>query len=140
MYTIADCLEVCKFITAHGSFGITMDDMAAMLHAVTGLSLDQNEMKRVAQRVFTLERAYIMREGITRDDDALQGKWVTEGVKGGPYDGRTIDPEKWKIMLEDYYRARGWAAESGVPTSTTLETLGLNDIADDLNQRGFTVP
>ena len=140
MYTIADCLEVCKFITAHNSFGITMDDMASMLHAVTGLNLDRTEMKLVAQRVFTLERAYIMREGITRADDALQGKWVKEAVKGGRYDGRTIDPEKWQSMLEDYYRARGWDPSTGIPTQETLAMLGLDDVADDVRQRGFEIP
>jgi aldehyde:ferredoxin oxidoreductase len=117
-----------------------MDDMAAMLHAVTGLNLDPTEMKLVAQRVFTLERAYIMREGITRADDVLQGKWVKEGVKGGRYDGRTIDPEKWQTMLEDYYRARGWDPASGIPTQQTLKMLSLDDVADDLQQRGFEIP
>ena len=139
MYTIADCLEVCKFITAHNSFGITMDDMAAMLHAVTDLHLDCGAMHRTAQRVFTLERAYLVREGITPADDVLQGKWVKDAVKGGPYDGRTIEPDKWQGMLEDYYRARGWDAASGIPTRQTLEMLGLADIADDLRQRGFTL-
>ena len=107
---------------------------------VTGLSLDQNEMKLVAQRVFTLERAYIMREGITKDDDALQGKWVTEGVKGGPYDGRTIDPEKWNVMLAEYYRARGWDPASGIPTRKTLKKLSLDDITAGLQQQGIETP
>lgn len=137
MYTIADCLEVCKFITAHNSFGITMDDMAAMLHAVTGVRLDRAAMHRTAQRVFTLERAYIVREGITPADDVLQGKWVKDAVRGGRYDGRTIEPDKWQVMLKDYYRARGWDAETGIPTRQTLEALGLSDVADDLRRRGF---
>jgi len=137
MYTIADCLEVCKFITSHNSFGISMDDMAAMLYAVTGVSLSHADMLRTAQRVFTLERAYIIREGITRSDDVLQGKWVTDAVKGGPYNGRTIDPDKWQDMLAQYYRARGWDAETGIPARATLAMLGLTDVADDLRQRGF---
>ncbi len=139
MYTIADCLEVCKFITAHNSFGITMDDMAAMLHAVTGLCLGIEDMRRTAQRVFTLERAYIVREGITPADDVLQGKWVKDAVKGGPYDGRTIDPDQWQGMLAQYYRARGWNAETGIPARATLEMLGLDDVAGDLRRRGFDI-
>jgi aldehyde:ferredoxin oxidoreductase len=139
MYTIADCLEICKFITAHNSFGITMDDMAAMLHAVTGLDRNRDEMLRTAQRVFTLERAYIMREGITKADDALQGKWVTGAVNGGRYDGSSMDPEKWQVMLEDYYRARGWDPSSGMPTCETMKKLGLADVAKDLRKRGFSL-
>jgi aldehyde:ferredoxin oxidoreductase len=140
MYTIADCLEVCKFITAHNSYGITMDDMAAMLYAVTGLRLDPDQMRSTAQRVFTLERAYLVREGVTKADDALKGKWVATPVSGGRYSGSTIDPDKYERMLEDYYRARGWDARSGIPTRETLETLGLDDIAGDLQLRGFLQP
>jgi hypothetical protein len=29
---------------------------------------------------------------------------------------------------------------SGIPTRTTLEMLDLDDVADDLQQRGFAVP
>ena len=124
MYTIADCLEVCKFITAHVSFGITMDDMAAMLHAVTGMQLDAAELRTVANRVFALERAFLAREGITRKDDVLLGKWSRGPVQGGRYDGAELDPEKWQDMLSDYYRLRGWDIETGNPTRQTLERPG----------------
>ena len=42
-------------------------------------------------------------------------------------------------MLEDYYRARGWDPASGIPTRQTLKMLSLDDVADDLLQRGFTL-
>jgi aldehyde:ferredoxin oxidoreductase len=96
-------------------------------------------MHRTAQRVFTLERAYLVREGITPSDDELRGKWVTGPVKGGRYDGSNMDPNKWQVMRADYYRARGWDASSGIPTRQTLDLLDLGDIGDDLQQRGFTL-
>jgi aldehyde:ferredoxin oxidoreductase len=34
-------------------------------------------------------------------------------------------PEELGRMLDDYYRLRGWDAD-GVPTSDTLERLGLS--------------
>ncbi len=127
MYTISDCLEVCKFITSHGTdaFGITLQDMTDMLCAVTGLESDLNEMRTIANRVFTLERAFIMREGITKADDFLLGKWTRTPVTGGRYDGAEIDREKWDVMLEDYYETRGWDKSTGIPLKKTLERLGL---------------
>jgi len=127
MYTISDCLEVCKFITSHGTdaFGITLQDMTDMLCAVTGLELDLNEMRTIANRVFTLERAFIMREGITKSDDFLSGKWTRTPVSGGRYDGADIDREKWKDMLETYYETRGWDKATGIPTPETLKNLGI---------------
>ena len=43
-------------------------------------------------------------------------------------------------MLEDYYRARGWDPSTGIPTQETLAMLGLDDVADDVRQRGFEIP
>lgn len=127
MYTVSDCLEVCKFITAHGSdaFGITLQDMRDMLHAVTGLDMDLSGLRTLANRVFTLERMFLVREGITREDDFLHGKWTRGPVSGGRFDGAEIDRQKWDRMLEAYYQTRGWDRETGVPKPETLRALGL---------------
>ena len=128
MYTIADCLEVCKFITEHVSHGITLQDMADMLRAVTGMQVDTAELRTVANRVFALERSFIAREGITRKDDVLLGKWSRGPVQSGRYKGAELDPDKWQEMLSDYYRLRGWDIETGNPTRQTLERLGLEEV------------
>ncbi len=132
MYTIADCLEVCKFITDHNGYGVAMGDMARMLHAVTGMKLTEEALRKIADRVFTLERAFLVREGITKKDDVLHGKWTKGAVSGGPHKGFTIDPKSWQKMLEDYYETRGWDTETGIPKKATLEKLGLADVAEDL--------
>jgi aldehyde:ferredoxin oxidoreductase len=36
-------------------------------------------------------------------------------------------------MLDDYYRLRGWD-ENGIPTREKLKSLGLDDVADVLEQ------
>ncbi|MFC1670648.1 aldehyde ferredoxin oxidoreductase family protein [Spirochaetota bacterium] len=132
MYTIADCLQVCKFVTDHNGFGIGMDDMAEMLYAVTGMEINSEKLREIASRIFTLERAFLVRQGITKDDDHLKGKWVKGPVSGGPHKGLTIEPEKWEIMLEDYYKTRGWDRETGIPSKETLDKFGLQDVAHDL--------
>jgi len=127
MYTVSDCLEVCKFITAHGSdaFGITLQDMRDMLHAVTGLDMHLDGLRVLANRVFTLERMFLVREGVNREDDFLHGKWTCGPVTGGRYDGAEIDRQKWDEMLEAYYESRGWDGKTGVPKPETLRALGL---------------
>ncbi|MEI6126292.1 MAG: aldehyde ferredoxin oxidoreductase C-terminal domain-containing protein, partial [Pseudomonadota bacterium] len=136
MYTVADCLEVCKFITEHVSFGITLEDMGEMLYAVTGVTMDTPELRTVAARVFTLERAFLVREGITRKDDFLHGKWTTGPVSGGRYTGAELEREKWEGMLEQYYATRGWEISTGIPSRETLDKLGLHDVAQDLQTMG----
>jgi aldehyde:ferredoxin oxidoreductase len=39
-------------------------------------------------------------------------------------------------MLDDYYEARGWDKETGLPTRAKLESLGLKEIADELESIG----
>ncbi len=136
MYTIADCLEVCKFITAHNGHGIVMQDMADMLCAVTGLQLSINDLRTIANRVFTLERAYLVREGIDKKDDFLEGKWTRGPVPGGKYSGEAVDRREWDAMLERYYTTRGWDPATGIPLRETLDQLGLHDIAEDLQALG----
>jgi aldehyde:ferredoxin oxidoreductase len=33
-------------------------------------------------------------------------------------------------MLDEYYKARGWSRETGIPTKEKLEQLGLGDLAE----------
>jgi len=40
--------------------------------------------------------------------------------------GKTIDREKFKAMLDEYYKLHGWD-DQGVPTAQTLARLSLAD-------------
>jgi aldehyde:ferredoxin oxidoreductase len=134
--TLADALEVCKFNTTYLRMEMGLKDMAELLSAATGIKFDETEMKEIADRIWNLERAFIVREGITCKDDYLHGRYLNEPIHGGPLDGLKIDKEKWDKMLEEYYNLNGWDKKTGIPTRTRLEELGLNDIADDLEKMG----
>ncbi|MDX1778375.1 MAG: aldehyde ferredoxin oxidoreductase C-terminal domain-containing protein, partial [Thermodesulfobacteriota bacterium] len=136
IYTLADALQICKFITSHNGHGINIQDMAGLYSAATGLEADEESMRTCAHRIYTLERCFLVREGITGEDDFLQGKWTNEATRGGPFDGSYFDQEKFGKMLEDYYRQRGWNTVTGLPTKETLEELGLHEAAADLQKMG----
>ena len=40
-------------------------------------------------------------------------------------------------MLDEYYEERGWDVKTGIPTKEKLVALGMADIADNLEKRGF---
>ena len=136
IYTLADALQICKFITSHNGHGINIQDMANLHSAATGVEADEASMRTCAHRIYTLERCFLVREGITGEDDFLQGKWINEATRGGPFDGSCLDQEKFGKMLEDYYRQRGWNTVTGIPTRETLEELGLSKTAADLKKMG----
>lgn len=135
-HTITDSLEVCKIVTSTLGHGITMEDIGEMLYAVTGVKIDTSEMRIIANRIFTLERAFLVREGITKKDDFLKGKWIKGSVPNGPFKGDTIDKGKWDKMLTEYYLTRGWDPQTGIPTKETLKKLGLQDVYQELKKMG----
>ena len=96
--------------------------------------MDEESVRRISQRVRNLERAFLVREGLTRADDKMTGK-VTEPIKKGQRVGHSLDEEKFSRLLDEYYQNRGWDVATGIPLKETLEALGLADVAQDL-QRG----
>jgi aldehyde:ferredoxin oxidoreductase len=134
IYTLADSLQVCKFMTSHNGHGINIQDMADLFSAVTGIEANEERMRICAGRIYAVERCYGVRQGITKDDDFLRGKWAEESTRGGPFDGSRLEREKFEKMLEDYYTQRGWNVSTGIPTRETLEKLNLHGIAADLQK------
>jgi aldehyde:ferredoxin oxidoreductase len=49
-----------------------------------------------------------------------------EPLPSGPYKGKTTDKRDVKQYKKRYYKAVGWD-KNGVPTSETLDNLGLKD-------------
>jgi aldehyde:ferredoxin oxidoreductase len=47
-----------------------------------------------------------------------------------------VERDKFDIILQEYYEDRKFNPETGLPTRTGLDRLGLKDIADDLEARG----
>jgi aldehyde:ferredoxin oxidoreductase len=39
--------------------------------------------------------------------------------------GKTLDRQKHKAMLKEFYRLRGWDENTGIPEPETLKKLGL---------------
>ncbi|MBW2553801.1 MAG: aldehyde ferredoxin oxidoreductase family protein [Deltaproteobacteria bacterium] len=134
---MCDLFQVCKFLLGlgTGTKDFSFDNLYTLFYLATGVKVNEEEMLTVAERVHNVERAYSCREGLDRKDDRLIGKWANEPVPNGPYKGEKIDSEKWEVMLDEYYRLRGWD-EKGIPKKEKLKELGLDDVADELEQKG----
>lgn len=76
----------------------------------------------VGERIFNLERMFNVREGIAKKDDAFPKRIKEEPLPEGPSKGQIFEEE---ILRKDYYLARGWDPETGIPTEEKLRDLGL---------------
>ncbi|WP_212636771.1 aldehyde ferredoxin oxidoreductase family protein [Desulfacinum hydrothermale] len=94
-----------------------------LFQTVTGTGITQRELLKAGDRIITLERLLNVRQGLTRKDDTLPKRLLTQARSGDPQ-GRTVP---LSTMLEDYYRLRGYDAQ-GRPTPKALKRLGLESI------------
>ena len=122
VYAVLDSLCMCKFtsMAIFSTFQFECEMYARLLTTATGFYFDETEFKLAGERIFNLERAFNMREGFSRKDDALP-KRFSEPMGSGALGDTTVDLE-W--MLNEYYKLRGWS-DLGVPTETKLKELGL---------------
>lgn len=133
---LSDALGICKFSTKWMGSVVDIREMAELFSAATGVETDEEGLWKAAARLHNVERAFLVREGITRKDDTIHGRPMEEPVPSGPYKGEVLDREKFARMLDEYYEIMGWDKETGIPTRETLESLGLEDVADELERLG----
>ncbi len=123
MAAISDATGVCKN-TYNNMEVLDWEETAGLLQAATGWDISGEEVRRIGERIVNLERLFIAREGITRRDDTLPRRFLEEPLPAGsgPSTGSVIELEP---MLDEYYRARGWDLDTGLPTPEKLEELAL---------------
>jgi aldehyde:ferredoxin oxidoreductase len=122
-----NCMQVCVFVYFL-PFASQPEMCAKYYNAVTGLDLTARDVLHIGERIVNLEKAYNIREGWTRKDDNLPDRFLKETLPAGPAKGKMVDLEP---MLNEYYSERKWD-QSGLPTREKLTALGLDTVADDL--------
>lgn len=137
---IPDLMGVCKFAytyyteTPDVALHRTLDVIPALYTAATGFDLTKEQLLETAARVTNVERAHNCRLGLTAADDTLPPRFTEDPMPEGPSKGKVYDI--LEPMKEAWYTVQGWDPKTGIPKRETLETLGLSDIADDLEKHG----
>lgn len=96
--------------------------------AITGVSLSEDRLEEVAERVWTLIRLFNVREGVTRAQDTLPERFLNDALPSGVAEGCTafVSEEDMNLVLDKYYDLRGWDRD-GVPLPETLRGLGISN-------------
>jgi len=115
-----DSLIACRFV----NLAVSEEYFARILSAVTGVEYQTQDLHRIGERIWNLERLYNLQAGLDCSFDTLPSRLLEEPVRNGPSGGRVVE---LKPMLDEYYRFRGWN-ESGVPTPGKLRELGLEEL------------
>ena len=112
-----DSSGLCVFTT----FAWGLADLAPQLQAACSDQFSTEELAKIGERIWNMEREFNNAAGFTKADDSLPKRLLTEAAKTGPAKGKV---NMLAEMLPKYYAARGWDSE-GVPTAETRERLSL---------------
>jgi len=132
-WAMINSLCMCSFVGGYPWTKETPTVLVNMLNPLCGWNMTSEEYWAAARRIITMERSFNVREGISRKDDRLSKRFMTEALPAGPKKGAIFTAEDEKKMQEAYYKYYGWD-ENGIPTEETLKTLGLEYLVDDVQQ------
>ena len=126
MHYIDDALGVCAGLS---SFPLKppyhIHNYPRFISAATGIDMDEAKLKEIYRRNRNLLRAVNVRRGLRRaDEKPPEDHW------------KKRFPELEEKLLDAYYKFKGWNND-GIPTRETLQKLGMDYVAKDLEQRGI---
>jgi aldehyde:ferredoxin oxidoreductase len=112
-----DSAGICIFT----SFAWGLADVAPQVAAACGPEFTLENLSKIGERIWNMERDFNNQAGFTAKDDTLPPRLLNEAAKTGPAQGLT---SKLPEMLPKYYAARGWNAD-GTLKPETRTRLGL---------------
>ena len=104
----------CLFTT----FALGAEDYAAFLSAIMGVEYTADEVMKIGERIYNLERVLVNKLGFDGKDDTLPPRLLKEQMPEGPAKGHVVELEE---MKREYYELRGWV--DGKPTPEKLKEL-----------------
>ncbi len=126
MHYIDDALGICAGLS---SFPLKppyhIHNYPHFISAALGIEMDEEGLNEIYHRNRNLVRSINVRKGLTRaDEKPPEDHW------------KKRFPELEEQLLTAYYEYKGWDY-NGIPKKETLERLGLDYIAKDLEERGI---
>jgi aldehyde:ferredoxin oxidoreductase len=101
-----------------------------VIRAVTGWDYSWEDFLETGARIAALRQAFNVREGLPVAQSTISGRAIGHPPQiSGPLEGVSIDLQ---TQRREFYQARGWDEETGVPLRETLLALGLDEVASDL--------
>ncbi len=115
---------LCVFVFAC----LAADDVADMIHSVTGWDYGLEDLSATGERLWLLQRGMSNLMGARAEDDVLP-KHILTPLSDGMAAGSVPDMEQ---MIREYYAIRG-LDERGLPRKDVLEKCGLKELAERLH-------
>jgi len=136
-----DNLGICAFGSHYMLMhAVLLEDLPALYEAATGIALTLDELKDCGDRARIMQRSFNHLLGLDRKDDYPPEHTFKESMDlevGGQKMSLITDRTQYETVLTEYYNISGYDENTGIPKRGTLERLGLENIAADLEKRGI---
>jgi len=133
--------------------GTTPEAEPRFFNAITGNNISFVDGMKIGQKIWNLDRAVWILQGRHRDMEVSSGFMFKPGAAIAGYNLPVYENGEWSIKSTEfaetyldrieyekfktrYYELEGWDTSSGWPKRSTLEGLGLKNVADLLETRG----
>jgi aldehyde:ferredoxin oxidoreductase len=93
-------------------------ELTELVSAALGRTMTGGELARIGERIVTVERLFVRRDGAA---DRLPARWSETPLSEGRAAGHLPALDD---LLGEYYRRHGWS-EHGDPTPERLNDLGI---------------
>mgnify|MGYP005628027041 CR=1 FL=1 len=158
--TAKECLILCDYLWPIVDLESSEDHVgdptleSRILSAVTGQEVSEAELYETGERVFNLQRAILAREGHRGrasdvlpeycferpvEYDHLNPECLVPGSGGEVISrkGAVLHRGEFERMKDEYYRLRKWDVATGLQTRTALESVGLADVAAEMQRNSL---
>ncbi len=122
---VMDSLIWCKFLRK--AFDDFYEESGEIYERVTGMPMTGDDLRLAGERINNLKKMFNVREGWAREDDTLPPRILDESLADGVARGVGLSRGDLDMMVDGYYRARGWTTEGLAPQSK-IDALGLADV------------
>jgi aldehyde:ferredoxin oxidoreductase len=123
-FALIDSAGLCVFFAVRYVFSedvkIWPVRFSRLLNLATGAEYTPEEVMQAAERVYTLERLFLIEAGTGPEDDTLSPRLLHQPLPDGPAKGKVVELD---AMLGEYYTYRNWPG--GYPAKGKLVELGL---------------
>ena len=124
-FALIDAAGLCVFLAVRYVFDKDVNlwptRLTQLMNLTTGAEYTPAEIMKAAERIYNLERLFLIGAGSGKQDDTLPYRMLHEPLPDGPGKGKVVELDK---MLPEFYAARGWD-QDGVPTQEKLAELDL---------------
>jgi len=133
LWSFYNCASVCNFAFVPRSI-TTLGELVGLVKGITGWETSLWELIKAGERAINMARAFNVREGFSRRDDALPERFFQPLEGEGPLKGYHIDRKAFQEALDLYYGMMNWDSEKACPTRAKLIELDIDWVWDCIRE------